>query len=519
MARELKTKVEIKMERADVGIGPYGDGRTDCHGAKRLAMTGRGDGSTDSSASLRSAQNDNGGRGRGFFDSACGSAQNDGTLRTLTGKLKVLNRSGDYLFPVELWLLNDLRNRNDWRYEGVENSAAKFLGKPILTAYVGGKVGDGHNFQMQTDENGDPAPSFTGPTDERIVGSISEDQGDVRIEKTGGATWVVGVGTIFAWYAKELVRKLREYAEQGREIPVSIETLVSKSRMENGVEVEEEFEVLGVTILGDHVTPAVAGARIAALSQMESEFRELKVRAASYAKNKTLQKGSKNMSVYTKKQLETLQARVGSKWHVMAAAEDETGIHVALRNDNYDFARYDFVDGTDAFAESKLTSCAAAVDFGIGTPVDLAPVLDEITRLNAELTTARDEVAKKDSQIAAMNATENKRRQNEAKEIARRTLAAFNANREEKVADNCIESVLNEIECGSYTAMTDKDGLWCGGASVENAVYAICARKVQECDQANAEKNKTVFSFEKFRSDAASHDDGTVKGLLERLKA
>lgn len=447
------------------------------------------------------------------------TSESIGTLRTLTGKLKVLNRSGDYLFPVELWLLNDLKNRNDWRYEGVENSAAKFLGKPILTAYVAGKVGDGHNFQMQTDENGDPAPSFTGATDERIVGSISEDAGDVRIEKTGGATWVVGVGTIFAWYAKELVQKLREYAEQGREIPVSIETLVSKSRMEAGVEVEEEYTVLGVTILGDHVTPAVAGARIAALSQMESEFRELKVRAASYAaENKTLQKGSKNMSVYTKKQLETLQARIGSKWHVMAAVEDENGIHAALRNDSYDFARYDFADGNDAFTESKLVSCAATVDLGIGTPVDLAPVLDEITRLNAELTTARDEVAKKDSQIAAMNATENKRRQNEAKEIAKRTLAGFNANRAEKIADNCIESVMNDIESGTYTAMTDKDGLWCGGASVENAVYAICAKEVQKTDKANADKNKTVFSFDKFRGDAAN-DDGTVKGLLERLKA
>ena len=446
--------------------------------------------------------------------------QNDGTLRTLTGKLKVLNRSGDYLFPVELWMLNDLKNRNDWRYEGVEKSAAKFLGKPILTAYVGGKVGDGHNFQMQTDENGDPAPSFTAATAERIVGSISEDAGDVRIEKTGGAVWVVGLGTIFAWYAKELVKKLREYAEQGREIPVSIETLVSKSRMENGVEIEEEYTILGVTILGDHVTPAVAGARIAALSQMESEFRELKVRAASYAaEKKTSKKGSKNMSVYTKKQCEALQAKIGSKWRVMAATEDETGIHVALHNDSYDFARYDFADGNEPFVESKLVSCAATFDPGIGTPVDLAPMLEKIAKLNAELASAKEEVAKRDNQITAMQTAENKRRVNEAKEIAKRTLSAFNANRADKIEDNCIESVLNDIECGCFTNMTDKDGLWCGGASVENAVYAICARKVQETDKANADKNKTTFSFDKIRQNAASDDGDGVRGLLDRLKA
>ena len=448
------------------------------------------------------------------------SSEKIGTLRVMSGKLKLLNRSGDYLFPVELWMLNDLVNRNEWQYEGIEQSAPKFLGKPILTAYVNGRVGDGHNFQMQEDANGDPAPSFTGPTDERIVGAISEDAGDVRIEKVDGATWVVGIGTIYAWYAKEVVRKLRDYAEQGREIPVSIETLVSKSRVENGVEIEEEYIILGVTILGDHVKPAVAGARIAALSQMEGKLRELKVRAASYAaENNTLQKGSKNMSVYTKKQLETLQAKVGSKWHVLAAVEDENGIHAALRNDSYDFARYDFAAHDEPFAESKLVSCAATIDMGIGTPVDMTPVLDEITRLNKALTDEKAESAKKDSQIAAMNATENKRRAKEAKEIAARTLSDFNANRAEKIADNCIQSVLNDIEGGVYTAMTDKEGLWCGGASVKRDVLAICAEKVQESDKANAERTKTVFSYEKFRSDAAAKDDGSVRGLLDRLNA
>lgn len=457
---------------------------------------------TDSSVPLHSAQNDKSGE----------------KLRTLAGKLKILNRSGDHLFPVEIWLLNDLNNRNDWRYANIEQNAAQFYGIPILTAYVNGRVGDGHNFQMGEDENGDPAPSFTGPTDERIVGALSEDKGDVRIEKADGATWIVGIGTIYAWYAKEVVNKLREYAEQGREIPVSIETLVSKSRMDGKIEVEEEYTVLGVTILGDHVMPAVAGARIAALSQMGDKLRELKLRAASYAaETKTSKKGSNPMSVYTKKQCEALQTKIGSKWHVLAATEDENGaVHAGLRDDSYNYARVDLNPG-DEFSESKIVNCAATLDLGIGTPVDLAPVFEEITRLNTALTDAKAETAKRDEQIAAMNAAENKRRVNEAKEIAKRTLAAFNANRADKIADNCIESVINDIEGGCYTAMTDKDGLWCGGASVENAVYAICARKVQEADKANADKEKTVFSFDRFRENSAS-DNGGVSGLLARLK-
>ena len=425
------------------------------------------------------------------------TSESIGTLRTLTGKLKVLNRSGNYLFPVELWMLNDLKNRNDWLYEGVEQSAKKFLGKPILTAYVGGKVGDGHNFRYEEDESGDPAPSFTGATDERIVGSISEDAGDVRTEKADGATWVVGIGTIFAWYAKEVVQKLREYAEQGREIPVSIETLVSKSRMENGVEIEEEYEILGVTILGDHVTPAVAGARIAALNSMGSKFRELKMRAASYAKEKTEQKGMSDLTKYTKKQCEALQERI-TGWKVLSAAEDENGLHIALRNDKYDLAKCDLTSADDPITDKKIVPCAALVDFGFGA-VDVSDVLtaarDNETRLNESIAAKDATIAERDNQIKAMTDAENVRRVNAAKETAKETLAKFNANREEKIADSAIKEVCDKIEGGCYTAMTDEKGQWCGNKAVENDVYAVCAKSVMESDAAAKHRNSATFTY------------------------
>lgn len=442
----------------------------------------------------------------------------EGVLRTLSGKIRILNRQGDYLFPVELWMLNDQVNRNNWRYIKVAENAAKFLGVPILTAYVNGEVGDGHNFQEETDKEGNPSPSFTGPTDERIVGAISEDKGDVRVETVDGVTWIVGVGTIYAWYAKEVVRKLRDYAEQGREIPVSIETLVSKSRMEGRVEVEEEYEVLGVTILGDHVTPAVAGARIAALSRMGNELKELKMRAASYANEKISdKKGMRNLSVYTKKQCDALQEKFAS-WRVLAANEDENGIHVALLSDNYDIARYDMDSAEDAISENKITVCSATVDIGIGTNVDITPIMEDVTRLNSELAKAKATITERDNQIAAMTTAENKRRLNEAREIAKRTLSAFNACREDKIADNAIQVVMDKIECGDYTGLNDKDGLWCGGKAVEDAVYAICARKVQEADLKAAERAKTVFSYDRFRDNGKQEtDNGDVSGLLRKL--
>ena len=445
-----------------------------------------------------------------------------GELRTLSGKIRLLRRTGEYLFPVELWLLNDLVNRNGWRYENVAESRGKFVGVPILTAYLnGGKtIGDGHNFQSETDENGNPAPSFTGATDERIVGAISDDQKDVRVEQADGATWIVGVGNIYAWYAKELVKKLGEYAEQGREIPVSIETLVSKSRMEGKVEVEEEYMVLGVTILGDHVTPAVAGARIAALNSMEGEFRELKMRAASYAENQsTIEKGMKTLSVFTKQQLEGLQEKFGNAWHVLAAVEDEKGIRIALRSDSYELARCDLENLSDRVTEKSIAICAATVDFGIGTNVDISAVMDAVkaneAKLTGDLEATKTALAEKESQIKSMTEIENKRRVNAAKETAKRTLAGFNANRAEKIADNAIDEICSAIECGTYTAMTDKEGLWCGDKAVEDAVFAVCARKVQEADAAEAQRQKSTFAYDKFRRDNEENAGG-IDGLLAK---
>ena len=445
----------------------------------------------------------------------------DGEIRTLSGKVKLLQRKSEYLYPVELWLLNDLRNRNNWRYENIEKNLLKFVGIPILTAYLnGGKssadIGDGHNFQYEEDGEGNPAPSFTGATDERIVGALSDDAKDLRIERQGGAVWAVGLGNIFAWYAKELVAKLGEYAEQGREIPVSIETLVSQSRMEDGVEVEEEYEILGVTILGDHVTPAVAGARIAALNSMGEQLRELKMRAASYAEQKTEKKGMSDLSIYTKKQCEAIQERI-TGWKVLSAAEDENGIHIALCSDKYDLAKCDLTSADEPITDKKIVSCAAKVDFGFG-PVDVSDVLtaarDNETRLNETITAKDATIAERDSQIRTMQDIENARRVKAAKDCAKRTLAAFNAKREDKIADNAIEDICNQIDGGCYTAMTDANGQWCGENAVENAVYAVCGKKVMEADAAAAKRNETMCAYDHF---SAKQPSGGVNGLLEEL--
>ena len=159
---------------------------------------------------------------------------------------------------------------------------------PILIAYInkGAGIGDGHNFELRRDpKTGKDRPSFTAETAERIVGSLSDDPKDIRLEERDGVTWIVGRGTLWKFYAPELVDKITADAAQGRALSVSIEALIEKFHMEGDVEVEERYTPLGTTILGDHVAPAVKDARVIALGR--GGFAELKVRAASYRENQS----------------------------------------------------------------------------------------------------------------------------------------------------------------------------------------------------------------------------------------
>ena len=91
-------------------------------------------------------------------------------FNSFTGELKLLAEEKKQMQKVELWLLNDITNRNNWRYERLEEHRHLFAGTPILVAYVGDKVGDGHNFELLRDRNGEEYASFLSATAERIVG-------------------------------------------------------------------------------------------------------------------------------------------------------------------------------------------------------------------------------------------------------------------------------------------------------------------------------------------------------------
>lgn len=459
--------------------------------------------------------------------------------KEFTGQLRVMETANPKLYAVEIMALNSEVNRNNWQYVNLEQHLNEFLDIPILTAYVGGGliVGDGHNYNMKRDENGEEYASFTASDAERIVGWIPKDQSNVRLEVVDGIEWVIVKGNLWSWYAKELVDQI---ARQGS-MEVSIETLVTDERQgDNGVDIEEKYLVLGITILGNGVEPAVAGANIrtlSVLSELRSCMAENILKAASYEKPEspesepiqiTETKGvNKSMTYFSRKEL----AELGKKfpdYRVLAAVQDENGaIRVCLMAKDASTSMYKMDNLNDTIVPEKFQRVTAKVNFDIGADCDNAEIdACEMTEcMAAEVADACDNAAKLEAQlnaakeqIKAMEAAERVRRVAAAKAAAKATLDAKNANRQAKTKfdESILDSINADIDAGKYTEKVNADGLWIGDAEVEMRVKAACADAQEEMDRKAREASETTYVFDKFNKAKGTEPDG-IDGLLSRL--
>lgn len=454
--------------------------------------------------------------------------------RQIDGELKMLQRDGEFIFPVELWLLNDKLTKNGWRFVNLAEHREKWAGVPILTAYVnGGKtVGAGHNQETKRDKNGEEYQSFTASNAERIVGALSDDPNDIRLEERDGAQWVVGRGFLWAWYSHELVMQIADDAEQGRTMSVSIEALVSDAYMDGDVEVETAYTPLGVTVLGHGVAPAVDDAHIAMLSEIGSELKELKLRAASYQnqpnaeekpQNQSNTKGVSKRMRLSKQQLRELQAKF-SGYTVLAAEQNDNGVVVCLMSKGGQTAVYVMANLDESVVPERIVSLNAQVHFcADGCDDVLVDACDMVETMSAECAaaTSRAECAEKDlsaarETIKQMEAAESARRLSAAKKTATDTLNKFNVNRADgaKVDAKVLEALNKDIDNGKFTACEDENHAWIGENAVEEKVLSLCAAAVMEMDKASAKSAKDAYIWEKLASGEA--DDGTVPALLAR---
>lgn len=452
------------------------------------------------------------------------------------GLLEVLGRDSDLNYNVKLRIMRSGLNRNNWDYRNIEQFADTFKGTPILCAYPGNRLGDGHNMD-ETLWNGEIICDFTGPNAERIVGAIGEGENDVWTETGEDGTWIIANGKLWRFYNRQLCDHL---AEQGR-MEVSAETEVTEEHDENSVSVFTAWRGLGVTILHETVAPAIPGASIQTLKAMSSErWNELKLKVASYhpnteggagtpptaeeptPQNNNSNKGVKKTVIFTKKQLAKLNERfVG--YVVMAAKENEEdhSILVAMRNDNYDSFSYRLASADETIATERIMPMAATVNFGEEFQMNAEDFFSGLTsrveRLSADLAKAEKERDDAKATIKAMTEKENTRRIKAMKEAAKTALEKFNADRcaEEKVCEDDIACVMAEIDGGDYTECADKDGNFCGEEKVCQRVMSICAQKDVEYRAANRKKKDNQYAWDGIT--APNGDDGTVGALLRGL--
>lgn len=456
------------------------------------------------------------------------------------GELKVLERINDYEFAVSLRIMRSGLNRNRWDYQNVDKYYLSFAGQPILCAFPNGRIGDGHTMEEKIDENGEPYYSFIGANSEKIVGTISENESDIKLVEEGGETWVVAKGRLFAFYAKELVDNI---VEKGT-MEVSAETEVYESHMDGDIEVFTKWTALGCTILGEGVAPAIPGARIQEFAALSEEFKKVCLRAASYidgnmAEGEKIDEpvaaepinkphDSKNnakestMTKFNKKQVAELAGKFEG-YTVLAAGQDEAGIHVCLMSADGITATYTMDSLEDTVAPEKIIKVNAQVAFSGADweiAVDAYEVIDNLVaenvKANASLDKATADLQEANDKISKMVENEMNRRVSAAKATAEDTLAKFNANRLDPVAESVLDSIMTSIDNGDFSKFENEKGEWLGEEEVRTKVLASCAADVMEKDAATANAQKKQFIWEGLQNNS-SIDRGDVASLLDTL--
>ena len=439
------------------------------------------------------------------------------TYNSFPGKLRVVSKEDEFLYKVEVWLLNSEVNRNNWQYLNLDEHRHLFADTPILVAYTGGKVGDGHNFRMKRDENGEAYASFTDANAERIVGWFKNDS-DIRIEEKDGVRWIVGDGTIWSYYARELADLLTEQGAEGMD--VSIETLVENYEVKNGVEVFENYQILGTTILGKGVNPAVAGAHIHALS-LEDDLKDFKLKVASYMETakETIQKGTKRMAL-NKVQLEALNAKFNG-YKIVGTSED--GNHIALLSeaDNC-FYGYTLNGEEEIVAENiKPVNLNAEADFGDDVKVALDAIgayVDQIKALTKKVADLEATANEFESENKALKEKETNRRNKAVVAAIKALLKAYNAEADEPIDDKACADIVEDAENGEFSDCENAEGEFCGE---EKACSLVKARIFDHESAIRAKKNAAnaaVHSWLDGLRKNSNENSDSIEGLLSRIK-
>lgn len=428
-----------------------------------------------------------------------------------TGTLKILRQLNKYEFAVEIRVMREGLNNNKWDYRNLKEHYKTFLGQPILIAYVGSKIGDGHNMRSVMMPDGGIEYTFVDGTAERIIGTLSDREEDFRLEEADGNLWMIAKGRIFRFYAREAVEKIIATGAMA----VSAETEIFKTETgADGVEIFEDWAGLGVTILGDNVPPAIPGARIKAMS-VRDDLEGMKLRAASLQRQEEAEETprSKEEGKGVKYRMNKREfAQLSEKfpgYTVLGTSKD--GLRVCMVNAETGApSGYVFTDENDkgGVVNDRICAMSASVQFAFDAEnvidVDLEKVTDTmiaaLADANKKAKTLEEKVAALENQVKAMEAHETARRVSDAKKAVMNRLDALNKDRDARClySKELADALCAKIETGCFNEACNEKGEWCGDQMAVMELEAKCAQEQEKMDKAAAEKAKKAMSWNAF---------------------
>lgn len=433
------------------------------------------------------------------------------------GKLRCLAENN--LTPqVEIMLLNSEVNRNNWQYTNLAEHRKLFARTPILISYKNGQLGAGHEMDESWSLDGKKRQSFMSETAERMVGVLGDEE-DIRLETIDGTEWVIGKGIIYAFYAPELVERLKGTGnfmgvrQDGKKIDgsmsISIETLVDEYHTEGDKEIYTKYRILGTTILGDQVSPAVENANIRALCALGidglREATQLRVASAKEQMQKlNPQKNNKKGVTKMKFNLEDLRGKFDK--HTVLGVN---GCNVALLSENGRICTYAFNEGEESILPERInTNAACKIEVGEGEEViSLSPeqLLGTVmSKYNAEKTaneTLAQENAALKTKIATMEESEHKRRKNEIKDAIKAHLAEIKADLSEIEVDEC-DDLMTDEKLDEYAKLED------GKETACKEVDCRVMKKVLEAKRLKTNSAKKKYAWEIDDGDGSPEKSG-----------
>ena len=446
--------------------------------------------------------------------------------RIFEGQLRVCSSDDKKNYKVKLMLLNEKVNRNNWQYTRVAEHAREAENIPLLYSVIDGKIGNSHDFTIVTDENGNQYASFIGAESEHPYGWLPEminGQPNARMETIDGVEWLTATAYLPSFYNTEMIKELEK---NGGQMPISIETLVSKFHMDRDVEVEDEYTIVGVTILGVTTTPAVAGANIRKLALKEGQLKELKLRVASLvsADSNNEPQTQQNSKKGVGKSMKILNLDDIRDKFEGCTVLNCNGLSVALLSDEGRTFTYTFQENEDTVVPSRIEACAVNAVFGEGDGAVIVSAEQLIGTVKSQLNAAKAALEKEVQKNAELTAKLNKMEEQETSRRKEAVKAAIKSRLADNkhdcgydLPDTLCDSLMTDECIGKYAGMVDEHGAFCGEKQAMCDVDALCMDEIRKENKAKAEQKAKNNGFKWSNIRDGADESGASKGVMSSL--